>query len=93
MKYKTLTDLFIHNTPEKDAEKILVCFTSELMLKKLAEKRKDGDRGGWHTDRCDNDGLREELAEHMERADPDLDDIINLSAMILCRQALYGDEA
>lgn len=94
MKQKQLADLFIHNTPDKQAEKILVAFTGDVMLKKLKEKR-NGECGryGWYTDACSNDSLKIELSEHMARKDPDLDDIINLAAMILCRTELYGDKA
>ena len=81
---------FILGCENETADKILVEITRDLMEETLYEERKKG-KGGWFTDRCNNELLRVMLDEQLRKGH--MIDVINLAAMIIAREALYGETA
>jgi hypothetical protein len=81
---------FVEIVQDEDADDLLVRLAGEAMLAKLAKKRADG-RMGWWTPRADNAQLKAMLAGHVAKGD--MVDVLNIAAMILVREKLYGDAA
>lgn len=81
---------FVEIVQDEDADELLVRLAGEDMLAKLAKKRADG-RMGWWTTSADNRQLRLMLEAHMAKGD--MVDVLNLAAMILVREKLYGEAA
>jgi len=85
-----LMQIFVLRTDSKTADSILVDMVYDEMTKKLELKRRQG-RGGWNGANCDNALLLGMLKDNVEKGD--MIDVINLAAMILARQKLYGETA
>jgi len=74
---------------DKIADYLMVEQAKEAMLNKLAKKRAEG-RGRWHhATLCSNQYLIKCLKDHIDKGD--MVDVLNLAAMILARQELYGE--
>ena len=81
---------FVEIVQDEDADELLVRLAGEAMLAKLAKKRADG-RMGWWTTNADNRHLKAMLEAHVAKGD--MVDVLNLAAMILVREKLYGEAA
>jgi hypothetical protein len=81
---------FVEIVQDEDADQLLVQLAGEAMLNKLSKKRADG-RMGWWTTNTDSGELRTMLERHVEKGD--MVDVLNIAAMILVRQKLYGEAA
>lgn len=69
---------------EAHCDHILVRYASLAMKEKLQIARNRG-RGGWWSDKCTTDELKEMLVSHVEKGD--MRDVMNLAAMIYFREA------
>jgi len=69
---------------EEHADHVLVRFASLAMKEKLATARHNG-RGGWWSNNCDTEHLKQMLKEHVDKGD--MRDVMNLAAMIFYREA------
>jgi hypothetical protein len=81
---------FVEIVQDEDADELLVKLAGEAMLAKLARKRADG-RMGWWTTNTTSGELRSMLVEHIGKGD--MVDVLNIAAMLLVRQKLYGESA
>lgn len=81
---------WILRMPNEAADSILVEMAAHEMREKLAKKRKEG-RGGWFAPSCSSARLKNMMMEHIEKGD--YVDVLNLAAMILARQKLFGESA
>lgn len=81
---------FIFRQTDEKADEILVDMVRHEMTEKLKKKRSDG-RGGWFGPNCSNAALCDLLDEHLHKGD--MVDVINIAAMILARQKLFGETA
>lgn len=85
-----LANAFVMRQSDEKADEILVDMVRHEMADKLKKKRDQG-KGGWFGPNCSNAFLHELLAEHLHKGD--MVDVINLAAMILAREKLYGETA
>lgn len=81
---------FIEAVQDEEADELLVKYAAEAMLERLAKKRADG-RLGWWTTNASNAELKSYLLKNV--GEGDMADTLNLAAMILLREKLYGDAA
>lgn len=81
---------FVEIVQDEDADELLVRIAGDAMLAKLAKKRADG-RMGWWTTNADSSELREMLERHVAKGD--MVDVLNIAAMLLVRDKLYGETA
>lgn len=86
----TLATHFILYMPDEEADALLTEFIRDEMRIKLAKKRQQG-RGGWFTTRINNETLKQMLKEHTKKGD--MIDVINIAAMIMARERLWGETA
>lgn len=87
---ENIRQMFVEAVQDEDADEILARLAAEAMLEKLACKRADG-RMGWWTTSTSNSALLDSLRRHVEKGD--MADVLNLAAMIMVREKLYGDAA
>lgn len=80
----------ITRLPDQNADKLLVEFAAHEMRERLNSQSESGFHG-WHGPNCTNEDLIERLKKNLEKGD--LIDVLNLAAMALARQHLYGDSA
>ena len=85
-----LLNAFVMRQTDEKADEILVDMVRHEMTEKLEKKRAQG-KGGWFGPNCSNAFLHELLSEHLHKGD--MVDVINLAAMILAREKLYGETA
>ena len=76
--------------PGKEADALLIEFASHEMSNRLCTQREHGFHG-WHGPNCTNQDLIERLKKNLEKGD--LIDVLNLAAMALAREHLYGESA
>ena len=81
--------LFINNIDDSMADQILIDQTIQAMNEKLEMKRAQ-DRSGWQSSKCSNDILKQMLLKHIEKGD--MIDVINIAAMIMVREKIYGKD-
>lgn len=76
--------------PNDAADMLLIEFVAHEMRERLKTQRDKGYHG-WHTSICDNKDLIKRLKKNLEKGD--LLDVLNLAAMALAREHLFGDTA
>ena len=83
----------LHNdpisTPDEVADSYLLLLARQGMSDKLADARDKG-RGGWWSEECSNSDLLDMLKDHIHKGD--MRDVMNLAAMIYCRETLGIEE-
>lgn len=85
-----LISAFVLRQNDETADQLLVDMVRHEMTVKLTHKRAQG-RGGWFGPNCSNQSLLLMLEDHVKKGD--MIDVINLAAMILAREKLYGNTA
>ena len=85
-----ITEALLHVDDNKLADFLMVEYAKNEMLIKLSKKRLDG-KGDWHhPTKCNNEHLLRSLINHVSKGD--MVDVLNIAAMILLRNQLYGEK-
>lgn len=89
LKTPGLIETSMSQNTEELMDYLMVQNCADMMLEKLAKKRKEGRHGWHHPNDCDNEVLISMLKIHIEKGD--MVDVMNLAAMILMRNFMFGE--